>query len=462
VHIHLIAVKVCIVRPRGRDVQAEGAVRQNHDTVRHHRGLVKRGLTIEEHDVPVDKVAVNHITLTQIHRIGIDVAETERPIIRLEIHRLGAWVLVGTIADVSDQALAIVGRHDLRKGQIGRDLLRNTQLIEVDVGIRRDDRPGREVHALTHQITTHTTRLRTEAGLQSAQRTTRALSRGLQTLDVIVHIGRHVVLQQSRILVQLICRLLLVDLITDLVVSPQDVNELVRQIIFHTLVVVHHDRGTDRERRHGQDCAHHPLRARKLRVEPEQTAGLVRHALEGTQDQLGLNRCRRFIAKAQTLQRRSLAQNLGDLAMKRRRTGAAHKDLIFLGCRAEITDLLEERQTTALRILRQLLGARQRIRAGQTDHIRQLLNHIEELVEIDRTGHLNVAKVSGTELVGLLTRRADLTVLDDTKSSIKDAIGNGLIALVGLVSGDLHNRPLGKVVGVCDAKLDAYDSVTHV
>jgi len=73
-----------------------------------------------------------------------------------------------------------------------------------------------------------------------------------------------------------------------------------------------------------------------------------------------------------------------------------------------------------------------------------------------------VAKVSGTELVGLLTRRADLTVLNDAKSSIKDAIGNGLIALVGLVSGDLHNRPLGKVVGVCDAKLDAYNCITHV
>jgi len=73
-----------------------------------------------------------------------------------------------------------------------------------------------------------------------------------------------------------------------------------------------------------------------------------------------------------------------------------------------------------------------------------------------------MAEVSRTELVGLLARRADLTVLNDAKPSIEDAIGNGLIALVGLVCGDLYNRALGKVVGVCNAKLDAYNSVTHV
>ena len=50
-----------------------------------------------------------------------------------------------------------------------------------------------------------------------------------------------------------------------------------------------------------------------------------------------------------------------------------------------------------------------------------------------------MAKVTWTELVGLLARRADLTVLNNTESCIKHAIRDGLITLVGLICCHFNN-----------------------
>ena len=110
-------------------------------------------------------------------------------------------MLVRSVADIRHQTIAVEHVHDLGEGQIHSNLLRHTKLIQIDVRIGRDNRTSREVHTLTHQVTAHTPGLRTETGLQSAERTTRPLSRGWQTLDVVVHIGRNIILDHRRILV---------------------------------------------------------------------------------------------------------------------------------------------------------------------------------------------------------------------------------------------------------------------
>jgi hypothetical protein len=107
------------------------------------------------------------------------------------------------------------------------------------------------------------------------------------------------------------------------------------------------------------------------------------------------------------------------------------------------------------RILGKPLGAR------EADEVAELLGSLKELVEIDRPSEWNVSKVTGAQLVRLLTRGADLAILYDSEACVKDTVGDGLVALIGLVSRDFDNRPLADVLGVGNAKLNADDCIPH-
>ena len=72
-----------------------------------------------------------------------------------------------------------------------------------------------------------------------------------------------------------------------------------------------------------------------------------------------------------------------------------------------------------------------------------------------------MAKVPRAVLVGLFAGRADLAILNHSETRIKHAIRRGIPAEVGFVGGDLHDAALDNVIGVRDAKLNAYDCVTH-
>ena len=58
-HVHLVAVKVGVVRGRDAQVEAEGREGQDLDLVAHHRHLVQRRLPVEEHQVAVLQVPLN-------------------------------------------------------------------------------------------------------------------------------------------------------------------------------------------------------------------------------------------------------------------------------------------------------------------------------------------------------------------------------------------------------------------
>ena len=58
-----------------------------------------------------------------------------------------------------DKPVDIERRDNLWKGQVLGDGARDTDLINGQVGVRGDDSTSREVHSLTHQVTTDTTLL---------------------------------------------------------------------------------------------------------------------------------------------------------------------------------------------------------------------------------------------------------------------------------------------------------------
>ena len=263
-------------------------------------------------------MTVHNVTLAQVDGVRAHEAQVHHAVILLQEHRLRTGMGVGSVADVADETIAVEGIHNLREGQVRRNLLRHTELVQLNIRIRRDHRTSGEVDALSHQITPHTTCLRTEARLQSTERTSRALGGGSETLDVVVDVGRHVVLHHRGVLVDHLRRLALVELVAQALVVAQNIDELVGQIILHALVVVHHNGRANRQRRNRQDRANHPLRPREGVVEPKLVAGLIRHTLEGAQDHLDLNRHRRRrlirIADREALKTRSLACNPSDLA----------------------------------------------------------------------------------------------------------------------------------------------------
>ena len=462
VHVHLVTVKVCVIRASGRDVETERGIRQNHHAVRHHRGLVQRRLAVEEHNVSIQQMAVHHIALAEIQSLGIHEAQRHRALVLLEEHRLGARVLIGSVADVAHQTVAVVDAHNLGEGQVHGNLQRHTQLVQLDIGVGRNDGAGGEVHALAHQVSTDTARLGTEAGLESAERTARPLGRRCHALDVVVDIGGHIILQKRSVAINDLRRLALVHAVTQALVVAEDRNQNVRQIVLHALVVVHHHGRADRQRRNGKHRAHHPLRAGEQRIEAEGLAVLVRDALESPQNHLCLQGCWRSRLRGHltlcdgklALQRRRLAHHLGHLGKDR---GVAHGAEERLLLSQDIANLLEAAHPW--RRVRARAG--QGCRAVQAHAIAELLDHIEELVEIHGPSQRNVSKVSRAVLVGLLAGRADLAVLNHSETRIKHAIRRGIPAEVGLVGGDLYDAALDNVIGVSDAKLNAYDCVTH-
>ena len=202
-------------------------------------------------------------------------------------------------------------------------------------------------------------------------------------------------------------------------------------------------------------------------VEPDQVARRIRHALEGTQNQLNLKRNgrRRLIgvSNRESLQRCRLARHTSNLAKERRIAGAARrrllKSLIADLC-DNITHLLETSNAGGLDTLQRLLACHN-VRAVQADDIGKLLNPVKELIQVHRPSQCDVSEMARTELIRVLTGGTDLAILNDAKSSVKDAIRNRLLRLVGLVGGNLHDAPLENVVGVCNAKLNSGNCVAH-
>lgn len=73
-----------------------------------------------------------------------------------------------------------------------------------------------------------------------------------------------------------------------------------------------------------------------------------------------------------------------------------------------------------------------------------------------------MSKVSRAVLVRLFAGGAHLAILNDAETGIEYTIGNGLVALIGLVSSDLDDGALANIFGIRNPKLDSNDSVTHV
>ena len=162
---------------------------------------MKRRLSVEQHNVSVNQMSVDNVAFFEIECLWIHVSQTECIAILLDVDRLCTWMCVWTIANISNQSFPIVWTDDFRKRQVNGNLFRHTEFVQLNVCIRCNDRSCREVYTLSHQVTTHSSCLGSKTRLECAQRTTGSLLGRRHSLDVVVHIGCDVVLQQGSQLV---------------------------------------------------------------------------------------------------------------------------------------------------------------------------------------------------------------------------------------------------------------------
>ena len=254
-----------------------------------HRTLVQRRLPIEQDIVAIDHVAVHDIALVEIDKFSIHILEGDRATCLLQEHCFGTRIL-HAVLDGRHQAIAVVRRDNLGLGKVGCNLLGNTQLVHIDVGIGCNDGTGGEVYTLAHEVTAHATRLSTQTRLQRLERPTRALSGRSHTLDIVIDVGGYIKLEELGALLNDIAALSTIDLLTEDLVATHNINQFVRQIVVHPLIVLHHDWRTDCEWRNGQDCAHHPRRVGILGIKPKNLHCGIGEPLEAAENHLGLER----------------------------------------------------------------------------------------------------------------------------------------------------------------------------
>ena len=187
------------------------------------------------------------------------------------------------------------------------------------------------------------------------------------------------------------------------------------QVIFHSLMVVHHDRRT-----HGQgwncECVtNHPFRSGKLWVKSKTSAVFVGDTLERSKNdfRLKLNRVHRCFILCEFLERFQLCSRACNLADFRKHwclTGRAHCGVFRL-----VTHFLKSRHTRCGQTVKDF-GCKDGLGTVQANHIAEFLYRIEELIQIHRSCKFNVSEMSGAKLIRLFTGRTDLAVLNDSES----------------------------------------------
>ena len=128
----------------------------------HDRHLVQRRLTIEQDDVSVHHVTFDFVTVleTLFTRLLQEAKIESLTIFTNDVTRTGLTRRrMRAVLNQALKAIDVVRRHGFRIRHVQRDGPRNSELVEHQVWIGRNDGTRREIHALTHQVASNSTRL---------------------------------------------------------------------------------------------------------------------------------------------------------------------------------------------------------------------------------------------------------------------------------------------------------------
>ena len=246
-------------------------------------------LTIEEKNVIVQQMTIHHISLIQHNLLRRYMLQRNHTSI-LAHNCLRTWPYVRTILNKLIELVQVVRRHALRTRQIHRNLQWHTNLRHTQVRIRSNDGTRREFHTLALDIVTDTSFLATQTLLNRLERASTALRRRRHTRNFIVHQRRHMILDNIGHFINYIFICVMLDLLLKRSVILDNVKELVRQIIFRSLIVVLNDRRTYLRRRNAKHRANHPIWTAPETTQTHKVHILIGNTTEKAMDILYLQR----------------------------------------------------------------------------------------------------------------------------------------------------------------------------
>ena len=165
-HIHFIAVEVCIVRTAVSVMHSNNFLPLHYPAaMRHHGRLVQAGLTIYQDHVSVDQVTHDFALLPARRRAQqLRSQRRARPntllgqvnLVPIFInYKAGARMQLWAIDNSLPQTRVIIRCHCFRVRQLFSENVRNTYLINLDVGVGGYDAAASEVDALAHHVHSH-------------------------------------------------------------------------------------------------------------------------------------------------------------------------------------------------------------------------------------------------------------------------------------------------------------------
>ena len=111
---------------------------------------MQRRLAVEQHNVAVNEVSLDHVAWPQRRCQGLAVRhvleEHLAAVGRLQV--VGARMLLGAVDHVLTHPLEVVLENTLRVRQSHGDLLGHRDFVDAQVGVGRDDRARRKVDTL--------------------------------------------------------------------------------------------------------------------------------------------------------------------------------------------------------------------------------------------------------------------------------------------------------------------------
>mmetsp|Transcript_8511 Transcript_8511/g.14301 ORF Transcript_8511/g.14301 Transcript_8511/m.14301 type:complete len:454 (-) Transcript_8511:782-2143(-) len=268
VQVHLVSVEIGVIRRGHGQVETESGPVENLGAMAHDGHLVQRGLTVEQHNVVIPQVALDGPAVLQHDVVlGPHIAQIDAALVATnDIHRTRP--LQGAVGDQLAQLVDVKRRHGDRHGEDERHTTRHTDLVDTQVGVGCDDRTGREVHTLAHEVASDASLLAAQALAKGLQRTTCLLGLAGVIVTLIVEERGNARLQQCLQIRNHHARMAFDNGILQHQVRLDNVRQLESQIILRLNVAFHH-RGAHVRGRHGQHSDKHPLRPGPFGVEAD-------------------------------------------------------------------------------------------------------------------------------------------------------------------------------------------------
>ena len=295
VEVHLVAIEIRVVGRAVAEIEPERLVRKDPDEVGHHAHPVEGGLPVEQHDVAVDQLPFHDAARRDELGAGLGVLVHDLdPLAVLADQVVHAAlvdpVLIGrrrTPLDELFREVGVVGRDLERDRQRATDLGRDADLVDRQHRVGRDDRPRGEIDPLTGEVRPEPAVLSLEPLGERLERAAGPVPGRRDAAGLVIEVGRNVILEQFPQVLDDELGRAHVAVLAESLVDPEDVDQLVGEVVFTAFPALERDGRADldrRDRQHGQD---HPLGPAGLRIEPKGADIVVRDPLQASADLFG-------------------------------------------------------------------------------------------------------------------------------------------------------------------------------